>query len=58
MASFAERTETDSSADVGSRRACEAAHFTEADVTRRGAGGLAFRSLVGRHVGDPSVVDR
>jgi ribulose-5-phosphate 4-epimerase/fuculose-1-phosphate aldolase len=35
----------------------EAARFAKADLTKYGAGRVAFRSLVARHLGDPSVVD-
>ncbi len=35
----------------------EAARFAKADLIKYGAGRLAFRSLVARHIGDPSVVE-
>ena len=35
----------------------EAARFAKADLTKFGAGRVAFRSLVSRHLGDPSVVE-
>jgi ribulose-5-phosphate 4-epimerase/fuculose-1-phosphate aldolase len=35
----------------------EAARFAKADLTKYGAGRAAFRSLVARHVGDPSIVE-
>jgi len=36
----------------------EAARYAQADLVRIGAGRLAFWSLVARHIGDPSVVER
>jgi ribulose-5-phosphate 4-epimerase/fuculose-1-phosphate aldolase len=35
----------------------EAARFAQKDLTRFGAGRVAFSALVARHVGDPSVVE-
>ena len=35
----------------------EAARFAKADLVKYGAGRLAFRSLVARHIGDPSIVE-
>jgi len=35
----------------------EAARFAKADLTKYGAGRVGFRSLVARHIGDPSIVD-
>ena len=35
----------------------EAARFAKADLVKYGAGRVAFRSLVTRHLGDPSIVE-
>ena len=35
----------------------EAARFAKADLTKYGAGRVAFRSMVSRHLGDPSIVE-
>jgi ribulose-5-phosphate 4-epimerase/fuculose-1-phosphate aldolase len=35
----------------------EAARFSKADLIKYGAGRVGFRSLVARHIGDPSVVE-
>ncbi len=35
----------------------QAARFAKADLVKYGAGRLAFRSLVARHIGDPSIVE-
>jgi ribulose-5-phosphate 4-epimerase/fuculose-1-phosphate aldolase len=35
----------------------EAARFAKADLTKYGAGRVAFRSLIARHLGDPSIVE-
>ena len=45
--------------DVGSSllAECDPPRFAKADLTKYGAGRVAFRSLVARHLGDASVVE-